>query len=474
MSRTDSGSGPTGRRVPRWMAPALAGVVVLVLAAGGCLWYLHLPPFGRTVAGAGAGMHAEGGGATHPAAAGETLYQCPMHPSVISTEPGNCPICGMRMVPVEAHETPTPEGGEAGTPARPAVEGYVPVRVPGARQQLIGVRTTPVEVRTLTKHIRTVGVVQEDETRVHHVHTKVPGWIERLQVDFVGQRVRRGEALYEIYSPDIVATEEEFLLALRSRSRMQGSSFPEVSEGADRLLDASRRRLRLWDVPEDKIRQLEAGGDVTRTVTFYAPISGYVTKKWVEHGMYVDPGKMLFTITDLSEVWVQADVYEYELPLVKEGQEATLTTAAYPSEVFKGRADYVYPTLDATTRTAKVRFQFPNPGLRLKPEMYANVDIEVPLGSRLAAPEEAILDTGTRQLAFVDLGDGWFEPRDVHTGVKAEGWVEVLHGLKPGERVVTDGNFMLDSESRLKASVAMAAPGAGEGGGASHAGHAGH
>jgi Cu(I)/Ag(I) efflux system membrane fusion protein len=328
----------------------------------------------------------------------------------------------------------------------------------------------------MAKVIRTVGVVEQDETRVRHIHTKITGWIEDLHVDFTGKEVRRGAPLLSIYSPELVSTQEEYLLALRARERVSGSPFPEVAGSGESLLRSTRRRLELWDITEAEIRRLEETGEPKKDLTLYSPISGFVLHKTALEGMYVQPGTELFTIADLSEVWVHADVYEYELPLVAVGQEATLTLSYSPGELFHGRVDYVYPTLDAATRTAKVRFRFPNAGLDLKPQMYANVEIRVDLGERLAVPEEAILDTGRRQVAFIAEGDGWFAPREVKTGQKAEGLVEVLEGLAEGERVVTSGNFMIDSESRLEASITAAA---GDDGGdgrrtRDQTGHAGH
>jgi len=384
-----------------------------------------------------------------------------MHPHVVQDNQGDCPICGMRLVLVEQEEEPEPPASKPSTDT-PAVvssagpkqvEGYAHIRVPGSRRQLIGVRMARVESAVMERELRTVAVVEQDETRVHHVHSKVTGWVERLQVDYQGQPVEKGQALFDIYSPDLVATQEEFLIALRNFDKLKSSPFPDVAENAKRLVEATRRRLRLWDVPEQALRRLEETRKVQRTLTFFSPMSGYVVHKWVEHGMFVDPGKMLFTIADLSTVWVIADVYEYELSLVHEGQEASLDVAAYPGEEFLGQVDYVYPTMDRQSRTAKVRFRFPNPDFKLKPGMYSTVHLEINLGTRLVVPEEAILDTGSRQIVFVDAGEGWFVPREIQTGMKASGTREVLGGLQEGESVVTSGNFMIDSESRLKASI---------------------
>jgi len=324
------------------------------------------------------------------------------------------------------------------------------IQITPERQQLIGVKIGIVEMRPLTKVIRTVGRIDYDEKRIATVSVKVGGWIEDLYVDFTGRYVRKGEPLLTIYSPELVSTQEEYLMAREAKKSLAKSSFPEVASSGDSLVEAARRRLKLWDVTDEEIRKLEERGQSKRTMTFYAPFSGYVIEKSVYKGMNVMPGAALYKLADLSVVWLYADIYEYELPYIRVGQQATIQFSSLPGETFTGKAIYIYPSLDPTTRTAKVRFAFPNSHGKLKPEMFANVEITVPLGQKLAIPEGAVIDTGLRQVAIVDKGSGYFEPREIKVGAKAENYYEVITGLKAGERVVTSANFLIDSESNLK------------------------
>jgi Cu(I)/Ag(I) efflux system membrane fusion protein len=327
------------------------------------------------------------------------------------------------------------------------------VQITPERQQLIGVKIGTVEMRPLEKVIRTVGRIDYDEKRIVMVSLKVGGWIEDLYVDFTGRFVRKGEPLLTIYSPELVSTQEEYLLALKAKKSLTKSPFPEVAGSGDSLAESAKRRLKLWDITDDEIKRLEESGQSKKTITLYAPFSGFVLEKAAYNGMNVMPGVALFKLADLSVVWLFADIYEYELPFIRLGQQASVQLSYIPGETFTGRAIYIYPSLNPETRTAKVRFEIPNPQGRLKPEMYANVEIKVHLGQKLAVPEGAIIDTGIRQLAVVDKGSGYFEPREVKVGAKVEGYYEVIKGLKAGERVVTSANFLIDSESKLKEAV---------------------
>ncbi len=324
------------------------------------------------------------------------------------------------------------------------------IQITPERQQLIGVKIGIVETRPLEKVIRAVGTIDYDEKRIAMVSVKVGGWVEDLYVDFTGRYVRKGEPLLSIYSPELVSTEEEYLTALEAKKSLAKSSIPEVAGSGDALVDSARRRLKLWDVTDEEIRKLEEGGTAKRTLTFYAPLSGFVVEKSVYKGMNVMPGTTLYKLVDLSVVWLYADIYEYELPYIRLGQEAAIQLTALPGETFRGKAIYIYPSLDPTTRTAKARFSFPNPHGKLKPQMYATVEIKVPLGQKLTVPTGAVIDTGLRQLAIIDKGAGFFEPREIKVGAKTEDYYEVIKGLKAGERVVTSANFLIDSESKLK------------------------
>jgi Cu(I)/Ag(I) efflux system membrane fusion protein len=327
------------------------------------------------------------------------------------------------------------------------------VQITPERQQLIGVKFGTVEMKPLEKIIRTVGRIDYDEKRIVTVSLKIGGWIEDLNVDFTGRFVRKGEPLLTIYSPELVSTQEEYLLALRAKKSLTKSPFPEVAGSGETLAESAKRRLKLWDITDDEIKALEDSGQSKKTLTLYAPFSGFVLEKAAYKGMNVMPGMVLYKLADLSVVWLYADIYEYELPFIRLGQEATVQLSYIPGETFRGKAIYIYPSLNPETRTAKVRFEIPNSHERLKPEMYANVEIKIRLGQKLAVPEGAIIDTGLRQLAIVDKGSGYFEPREVKVGSKVEGYYEVIKGLKAGERVVTSANFLIDSESKLKEAV---------------------
>ncbi len=327
------------------------------------------------------------------------------------------------------------------------------VQISPEKQQLIGVKFGTVEMIPLEKVIRTVGRVDYDEKRIVTVSPKIGGWIEDLYVDFTGRFVKQGEPLLTIYSPELVSTQEEYLIALRAKRDLSKSPFPEVAGSGDSLAESAKRRLKLWDINDDQIKALEESGQAKKTLTLYSPFSGFVLEKAAYKGMNVMPGVALFKLADLSVVWLYADIYEYELPFVRLGQQASVQLSYVPGEIFTGKAVYIYPSLNPETRTAKVRFEIPNSHERLKPEMYANVEIKVHLGQKLTVPEGAIIDTGLRQLAVIDKGNGYFEPREVKVGSKVDNYYEVIKGLKAGERVVTSANFLIDSESKLKEAV---------------------
>jgi len=374
-------------------------------------------------------------------------YEDPMHPSYRSDKPGIAPDCGMQLVPVYA-----PETGAAPPPA--AAPDHGPVQISTTQEHLIGLTTARAQYRTLEKTIRAVGTVALDETRTGQVHTRVSGWIQKVFVDYTTQQVKKGDPLFTIYSPDLVATEGEYLLALRGKRDLGSSPIREVATGVDTLLDAARQRLALWDVSPEEIAEIERSGQAKRDLTLYSPMSGRVTERKAFPNQYVTPDMSLYTLVDYTHVWVYADIYEPEIELVKTGQEADFTTDAYPGRVFHGQISYVWPQLDMQTRTLKVRTDFANPELALKPDMFGNVEMRIPLGRRLVVPESAVLDTGTRQLVFVQKGPGLLEPRTVKTGVHVDGNEEVLEGLKAGEVVASSATFLIDSESQLRAALA--------------------
>jgi len=316
-------------------------------------------------------------------------------------------------------------------------------------QQLMGIRTATVETKTLGRTIRTVGIVAYDESKVTHVHSKVDGWVDKLLVNTTGALVAKGQPLYTIYSPDLVATQGEYLTAKKHYESVATSSIPEVRTGASSLVGASKTRLALWDISEQQLRDLEQKGEPQRTLTLYAPHGGFVIKKDITEGMRIMPDKELYTIADLSNVWVNVDVYESDIPYVKVGQQADITLSYSPGESFSGRVAYIYPYLDEKTRTLKARLEHANPGYKLKPEMYVNAEIKISGGTQLSVPEEAVMDSGVRKIVFVDKGNGHFEAKEVKLGAKMDGFYQVISGLKEGEKIAASSAFLLDSESRL-------------------------
>jgi membrane fusion protein, copper/silver efflux system len=426
-------------------------------------------------------------------------YYCPMHPSYVSDKPGDCPICSMRLVPMpvekaeikDPHAKHEPEqrrvlyyvdpmnpnnrsdkpgkapdgmylvpvyADEATTQDTTGVAGYAPVRISRDRQQMMGVTVEEAKLMNLEDSIRTVGRVVPDETRLHHVHTKFDGFIEELFVDYVGKFVRSGQALFSIYSPELVATQKEYLLALRAQDQFGPVGSSPALAGID-LVGSARQRLSQWDVSADQIAQIEKTGQPIKALNMYSPVTGFVTAKTAAHGMRVMPGDSLYDIMDLSTVWVLADVYEVNLPFVRMGQAAEMRLTYQPEKVWKGRVTYIPPTVEEKTRTVKVRLEFPNPSGSLKPEMYADVEFKGSLDKVLAVPESAVLSTGERTLVFVTDGEGTFEPREVTTGMKVRNYYEIKSGLSAGEKVATGANFLIDSESKLKAAISGAGGG---------------
>jgi Cu(I)/Ag(I) efflux system membrane fusion protein len=348
--------------------------------------------------------------------------------------------------------------GMPGMPASPKVEA-APEAMPKVvispeKQQLIGVKTVKAEMKSLQKVIRTVGRIEYDEKRLSTINIKTEGYIEKLYVDYTGRYVKKGEPLAEIYSPELLATQREYLNIIKYAKQpdpAKKNAYGEwIERDASAIAEAARERLRLWDISEAQIRKIEETGKPVRTLTLYSPVSGYVTQKMALQGMKVMPGEKLFEIADLSTLWVIADIYEYELTLIKVGDRAVLTLSYLPGQEIASAIDYVYPTLATETRTAKVRFVVPNKGGKLKPQMFTDVEIKMGLGSRLAVPRSAVINTGTRQIVYVDKGKGYFEPREVQTGMRTEGMVEIRGGLTAGEKVAASGNFLIDSEAQLK------------------------
>lgn len=380
-------------------------------------------------------------------------WQDPMHPAYRSDKPGKAPDCGMDLVPVY-------EGGEKADSTVPENA----VQINATKQQLIGVTYGEVEYAPATQTIRTVGKLTFDETRTARVHPKIEGWIEQVFVDFVGKEVSKGQPLITVYSPELVSSQQELFIAKRAKDYLGNNPDEQIAGNALSLYRATKERLRLWDIPDEEIERIEQSGKPVKALTLYSPINGFVLARNAFERQRVTPETELYNIADLSTMWVLADVYEYEIPKIKLGQTATMTLSYFPGRRFTGKVTYINPQLDPTTRTLKVRLEAPNPNYELKPDMFANVEFQVDYGKQLSVPEEAVLDSGSEQLVFVAHEGGYFEPRKVQLGNKVGNRWIVLSGLKPAEKIVTSGNFLIDSESRLK-SAAGAMAGMGHGGG---------
>jgi len=367
-------------------------------------------------------------------------YKCPMGLPDYSQQPGKAQ-CGMDYIPVYEDEAESATG--------PGEIYITPEKI-----QRIGVKSEEVKERPLRKIIRTVATVDYDERMLFTINTKIEGWIERLYVNATGRELKKGEHLLDIYSPDLVSTQEEYLLALETKRRLGPGALPDAVEGAEYILDATRRRLKNWDISDDQIEALEKSKKPTKTLALHSPVEGIVIEKMAVQGMKVMPGEKLLGIANLSNVWLYANIYEYELSLVKAGQKASVTINAYPGETFYAIVSYIYPYMNTETRTAKVRLEMANPGFKLKPGMYANVELESVISPKaVAVPEDAVLDTGKRQAVILDLGAGRFKVLEVKVGLKGEGYYQILSGLAPGWRVVTSANFLIDSESSFRSTA---------------------
>ena len=455
-----NGSGPKGRRARRsrntWMRNARqthASLLLLCLALAvtilGCSKSDRSPT-------APALQHSD------------SRYHCPMHPQIVANQAGSCPICGMDLVPIKT-EPPAPAAGaakktmyrstmnpkeisdhpgndsmgmamiafEATDSPSAAPAGLASVSIPAATRQHMGLMLGAVEKRPLTHEIRTSARIVSDETRLYHVTLKTEGWIEHFHTIYVGKFIQKGEPLMVIYSPELLTAQREFLNATQS--------------GTSNLVAAARRRLELLDMTDDQIIRLQKAGEPDRTVTLYAPTSGYVAERNIAAGHKVMPGEMLLTLADLSVVWADADIYESDLPLVKVGISAELTVN---SQVFTGKVTFVSPTVDPESRTMKARIEIPNPDATLKPEMFGTARLQFDLGEKLAIPVAAVMRTGERVYAFRDGGEGKLEPVEIKVGTRSGDWFELVAGLADGDKVVTSANFLVDSESQLKAALA--------------------
>ncbi len=386
-------------------------------------------------------------------------FQCPMHPQVVSDRAGDCPICNMALVPVPV-ETPAPTA--VLSPQAPKLPAdLAPITLDAQRGQQIGLKIAEAKAQHFGGVLRAAGRFAFDETRVHHIHTRFEAYVEQVFADFTGKFVQKGEPLLSLYSPELYAAQQEYLIALQgSHGAAPLAGMPSALGKGDRGVDlvaAARQKLLLWNVSPGEIRQLERSGQPSRVVKIYAPSSGYVVAKTAVHGMRVKPEDSLFDLVDLSRLWVIADAYEYELPRLRVGQQATVTVSYWPDRTWSGRITYIYPSIDPQTRTVRVRLEVDNPQDVLKAEMLATVAISVAPRQALVIPEDAVIETGTRKLVFVveDLGNQQtrLSPREVTTGERANELYEVTAGLQAGDRVAVAATFLLDSESRLQAAL---------------------
>jgi Cu(I)/Ag(I) efflux system membrane fusion protein len=397
--------------------------------------------------------------ATAPAAASEAAWICPMHGEVRSHTPGRCELCGM---PLEraagaasvAHVDGTAADAHADHVAAPAVAvGMSDLFLDARRQRLIGVRTMTVGRGAASPTVRTVGVVRADETRQVDLNVKSDGWVRELLVDYNGRFVKRGEPMLRLHSPELLSMQNDYLLALKARGQSADSSLDAAREYAVRLAEAARQRLRLRDLSDEQIAELEQRGVADSVVTFTSPATGYVIEKQVLNGMHVTSGQTLYRIADLSQVWVETDVYEQEIGLIRVGTRATVTLDAYPGERWQGRVSYVNPIVQEQSRTAKARIVLANRGERLMPGMFAHVEWQAPAAAGIVIPANALIASGSAHMVFVAQGDGYFIPREVQIGRRLDDAVEILGGLAEGEQIADAATFFLDSESQLRSGL---------------------
>jgi len=370
-----------------------------------------------------------------------------MHPAVTSDHPGDCPICGMKMV----LDTGKGVAKTVDLSAAAPVPGMAVVTIDPSRQQLIGLRTAAVSKGAVGGTWRTAARIEVAPTRVRKTNVKIEGFVERVFVDFVGQNVRKGQPLFSIYSPALLAAQNEYLLALQTKESLSKGGAP--AEDGNSLVKAARRRLELWDVPASEIDRLSTTREPSKTLTLVSPIAGVVTAKNIVQGARLGPGEAPYEITDLGEVWAMADAYESDLSRIRPGMKASLTLPAYPNRTFSGSVAFIDPLLDAKTRTVKVHLHFMNPKRELKPEMFGEVTLEGLKRDGLRIPADAVIRAGHEDVVFLASGAGRFEPRVVHVGEKIGDEVEVTGGLELGQEVVTRANFLVDSESQLRASL---------------------
>jgi len=394
-------------------------------------------------------------------------YHCPMHPTYVSDKPGDCPICGMKLVPIKEDKPAAGSGHEghsaAATPA-PGIPGRISINLSADKRQMIGLAFSKVEKRELTNTVRTTAVVQHDETRYARIAPRFSGWVRKLHVNFTGAPVEKGQPLFTVYSPELFSTENEYLIAWRSLQQWKTDAPADQHKAATNLVGSARRRLELWEIGDEEIRALEQRGTASDEMLFRSPIAGHVVAKIAVEGKSFMAGESLYEVADLSHLWLDAWVFESDLLLMKPGLQGTITFPYLGNKSFTAPITFLYPHIDPQTRRGRVRLELDNPEHLLRPDMWASVGIQIPLGEKVLIPASAVIDTGQRFVAFVDGEAGHLEPREVKVGAKTDDYYEVLDGVREGEKVVTRALFLVDSESQLKAAIA----GMGEAGGHKH------
>lgn len=388
----------------------------------------------------------------HSGSQAKPQYHCPMHPTYVSDKPGDCPICGMNLV--EKKEAPAGHEGHTKGTTPGAVPGRISISLSPDKRQMIGLTLSKIEKGELMNTVRATAVVMHDETRYARIAPRFGGWVRKLHVNFTGAPVEKGQPLFAVYSPELFSTENEYLIARRGLERLKADASEEQRYSATRLLESARRRLELWEIGDEEIRALEQSGTASDELLFRAPFSGHVVAKSAVEGKAFMAGESLYEVADLSHLWLDGWVFEQDLPLMKVGLQAAITFSSLGNKAFTAPITFIYPHIDPQTRRGRVRLELDNPEHLLRPDMWASVEIQVPLGERVLIPASAVIDTGRRFVAFVDGEDEHLQPRELKLGVKTDDYYEVLNGVKEGEKVVTRALFLVDSESQLKAAIA--------------------
>ncbi|MCX6178738.1 MAG: efflux RND transporter periplasmic adaptor subunit [Chlorobiales bacterium] len=403
-------------------------IILLAIAAGGG-WFVW--------------QNKKGGKATDQPQV-KQLYTCSMHPYIIKDKPGLCPVCGMELI----KKIDSTAKRIAGEPQKSEMHEHVSLS--DKQRVMANVATAEATKETLNKEINAVGIVQYNQSRQAKVTAWIAGRLEKLNVNSIGAFVSKEKPVAEIYSPDLVATQQEYLLALKSREQLKNSPIASISQNGEGLVGSARQRLLLFGVKESQIADLEKSGKPNIKIPIYSPFSGVVIEKMVQQGQYVNIGEALYTIADLSSVWIEVEVYENEVSNIHLGQQVEIRSQSVPDKPLIGRIAFVYPFLDPKTRTVKARIELANPGLKLKPEMFVNAIIRVPLSPSLVVPVTAVMNTGKRQVVWVEISPGMFESRTVQVGQQSGDKVQILSGLQSGDKVAVSGGYLIDSESQLK------------------------